>query len=136
MEILTNILTEEQFRGELHNTAVLLSQRGITQARIAFGFAPDFPNLEDVGVEYTVSVLDVPSVVEDREQTKGFPLGLSDCWLYPVGLEAEFLFCNDRDIHLKSESMELIDAVRNHWRTRGFNVYPDDLDGSVRQPPA
>jgi hypothetical protein len=128
MEILTNILTEDQFRQELAETAQFLSQRGISEAAVTFGFTPDCPDLEDVGVPHVVPVTDVASFVADRERTKGFRLGVYDCWIEPSGLAAHFLFCNDSDIHFTSESDELLDLVRARWRGRGFHVYPDDLD--------
>jgi hypothetical protein len=128
MEILTNILTEEQFRRELSDTIVFLSQRGITDVAVSFAFTPDFPDLNDVGVRYTVPVAGVLSFVTERERTKGFRLGQYDCWIDPSGFDAQFRFCNDRDIHVTSESAELLDSIRARWRARGFQIYPDDLD--------
>jgi hypothetical protein len=128
VEILTNILTDEQLRQELDATILFLSQRGIKDVAISFGFTPNSPDLDDVGVRYTVPVADVPSVVAERERTKGFGLGLYDCSIEPSGLDARFLFCNDRDVHVTSESAELLDCVRARWRASGFRVYPDDLD--------
>jgi hypothetical protein len=127
VEILTNILTEEQFRAELHDVASLFAQRGISHAAVAFGFTPDAPQLNDVGVRHIIPVADVPSFISERERTKGFKLGLYDCWIEPQGLNACFRFRNDRDVHFTSDSAELLDAVRAHWRAKGFNVYPDDL---------
>lgn len=128
MEILTNILTEDQFRQELADTAHFLSQQGISEAAVSFGFTPDCPDLEDVGVPHSVPVADVPSVVAERERTKGFRLGVYDCWIEASGLDARFRFCNDRDVHFTSESAELLDCVRARWRASGFRVYPDDLE--------
>jgi hypothetical protein len=127
VEILTNILSEEEVRQELGDTMLLLTQRGVTDATVSFGFTPDSPDLDDVGMRYIVPVVDVPSFVAERERKKGFQLGLYDCWIEPSGLDARFLFCNDRDIHFTSESAELLDSIRAHWRAKGFNVYPDDL---------
>jgi hypothetical protein len=128
MEILTNILRKEQFRQELADITVFLAERGVRGAAVSFGFAPDYPDLDDVGVRYVVPISDVCSFIAERERTKAFPLGESDCWIEPSALDARFLFCNDRDVHLTSESAELLDSVRAHWREKGFNVYPDDLD--------
>jgi hypothetical protein len=128
VEILTNILSEEQIRQELGDMMLFLSQRGVRDVVISFGFTPDSPDLDDVGVGCTVSVADVPSVVAGRERTNGFRLGLYDCWIEPSGLDAQLLFCNDCDVHVTSESAELLDSVRTRWRARGFRVYPDDLD--------
>jgi hypothetical protein len=105
----------------------LVAQRGVKDVAVAFAFTPDAPDLEDVGVPKTVSVADVSSLVLEREQTKGFRLGVYDCWIEPVGLDVRFLFCNDRDVHVASDSTELLDSIRAHWRAKGFNVYPDDL---------
>ena len=128
MEILTDILTEDAFRDELKGTAQFLSERGVAEAAVSFGFAPDSPDLEDVGTPYLVPVLEVPSFIADRERTKGFRLGVCDCWLEPAGLGGRFLFCNDRDIHFTSDSPGLLDLVRARWRQKGFRVYPDDLN--------
>jgi hypothetical protein len=127
VEILTNILTEEQFRQELGDAMSFLAQRGISDVAVSFGFTPDAPQLDDVGVGYTVSIADVPSFIAERERTKGFRLGLYDCWITPSALDARFLFCNDRDVHVTSDSTEFLDSIRAHWRAKGFNVYPDDL---------
>src|ERR1017187_58328 len=99
MEINTDVLTEDRFRDELSGTARFLSQRGVAEAAVSFGFTPDSPDLEDVGVPHVVPVLDVPSFVQERERTKGFRLGAGDCWVAPVGFAGRFLFCNDRDVH-------------------------------------
>ncbi len=112
MEILTKILREGQVRQELGDTLLFLAQRGVRYATVSFGFAPDAPHLDDVGVGYTVPIANVPSFVWERERTKGFRLGLHDCWIEPLGLDARFLFCNDCDIHVMSESVELLDSIR------------------------
>jgi hypothetical protein len=127
MEILTNILTEEQVRQELADTMLFLSQRGISEVAVSFAFTPDSPDLDDVGVCYTVPIADLLSFVTERERTNGFRLGRYDCWIEPSGFNARFRFCNDRDIHVTSESAEVLDSVRARWRTRGFQIYPNDL---------
>ncbi len=71
MEILTNILSEEQFRQELGDVMSLLTQRGISDVAVSFGFTPDAPQQDDVGVGYTVPIGDVPSFIAERERTKG-----------------------------------------------------------------
>jgi hypothetical protein len=127
VEILTNILSEEQFRQELGDAMSFLAERGINDVTVSFGFTPDAPQLDDVGVGYTIPISDVPSFIAKRERTKGFRLGVCDCWVEPAALDARFLFCNDRDVHVSSDSAELLDSIRVHWRAKGFNVYPDDL---------
>jgi hypothetical protein len=127
VEILTNILSEEQFRAELQDAMSIVARHGVKEVAVAFGFTPDAPDLQDVAVPKRVPVGDVPSVVSERERTKGFQFGLYDCWIHPIGLDARFLFCNDRDVHLTSDSAELLACIRAHWRGKGFNVYPDDL---------
>ncbi len=127
MEILTNILSEEQFRQELGDVMSLLTQRGISDVAVSFGFTPDAPQQDDVGVGYTVPIGDVPSFIAERERTKGFRLDLFDCWIEPLTLDARFCFCNDRDVHVTSDSVEVLDSIRAPWRAKGFNVYPDDL---------
>jgi hypothetical protein len=104
-----------------------LAKRGVTDVAVAFGFAHASPDLEDVGVRHPVAIADVDSFIAEREQTKGFRLGTCDCWIEPFDLDARFHFCNDRDVHFTSESAELLDSVRTHWRTKGFKIYPDDL---------
>ena len=128
MEILTNILSEGQFRQELGDAMLFLAQRGVGDVAVSFGFTPDAPQLDDVGVGYTVPVADVPSFIAERERTKGFRFGLYDCWITSSALSARFLFCNDRDVHVTSESAEFLDSIRSRWRAKGFNVYPDDLE--------
>ncbi len=88
---------------------------------------PTLPQLCDVGVGHTVPIADVPSYIAERERSKGFRLGGYDCWIEPSALDARFLFCNDRDVHVTSASAELLDAICARWRAKGFNVYPDDL---------
>ena len=127
MKILTNILTDEQIRHEVADAMLFLSQRGIKEVTIAFAFTPDSPDLDDVGVRQSVAVADVPSVIAERERTKGFRLGAYDCWIEASGLDARFQFCNDRDVHFTSESAQLLECVRARWRASGFSVYPDDL---------
>jgi hypothetical protein len=127
MEILTNILTEEQVRQELGNTILFLSQRGVTDVPVSFAFTPEFPDVDDVGVRYTVPVADLLSFVADRERTKGFRLGQHDCWIEPSGFNVQFRFCNDRDIHVTSESTDLLNSIRTRWRAIGFQIFPDDL---------
>jgi hypothetical protein len=83
--------------------------------------------LEDVGIGCLVPIADVPSFIAERERTKGFRLGLDDCWIEPLAPDARFLFCNDRDVHVTSHAIELLDSICARWRTKGFNVYPDDL---------
>ncbi len=131
VEILTNILTEEQFRAELQDTMTLVAQHGISDVAVAFGFTPDAPDLDDVGIRHTIPIGDVPDFISEREHTKGFKLGLYDCWIEPLGLDASFLFCNDRDVHVTSDSTGLLDSIRTHWRARGFQVYSDDLTKNV-----
>ena len=79
MEILTDILSEEKFREELEHAISFLAQRGISDVAVSFGFTPDAPQLDDVGVGYTVPIANVPSFIADRERTRGFRLGLYDC---------------------------------------------------------
>jgi hypothetical protein len=76
---------------------------------------------------YTVPIADVHSFIADRERIKGLRLGQYDCWIEAPALAARFLFCNDRDVHVRSGSVELLDRIRAYWRTKGFKVYPDDL---------
>jgi hypothetical protein len=118
MEIHTNILGKEQFRQELADAMSFLAQREISDVAVSFGFTPDAPQLDDVGVGYTVPIANVPSFIADRERTKGFRLGLYDCWIEPLAL---------RNVHVTSHSVELLDSICAHWRAKGFNVYPDDL---------
>jgi len=131
VEILTNILSEETLREELEHAMSFLAQRGISDVAVSFGFTPDAPQLDDVGVRYTIPIADVPSFIAERERTKGFQLGMYDCWIEPSALAARFLFCNDRDVHVTSESAELLDSLRAHWRAKGFSVYPDDLKNNA-----
>ena len=126
MQLLTNILNEEEFRDELRDAVAFLAQRGVTDVGVAFGFAHASPELKDVGVRYPVPIADVDSFIAEREQTKGFRLGTCDCRIEPFDLDARFHFCNDRDVHFTSESAELLDSIRAHWRTKGFKIYPDD----------
>ena len=128
MEIVTNILTEEQIRQELRDTILFLSQREVKEVEVSFAFTPDSPELDDVGVHHTVPVPELLSFVAERERTKGFRLGRYDCWIELPRFNAQFRFCNDRDIHVSSESPEVLDSIRAHWRARGFQIYPDDLD--------
>jgi hypothetical protein len=51
---------------------------------------------------------------------KAFDSGLDDCWIEPLALDARFLFSNDRDVHVTSHSIELLDSIRARWRTKGF----------------
>jgi hypothetical protein len=104
-----------------------LAERGITDVTVSFGFTPAAPKLEDVGIGYPVRVADVPSFVAERERTKGLRFGLDDCRIEPSARDARFLFCNDRDVHVTSHSIKLLDSIRARWRAKGFNVYPDDL---------
>jgi hypothetical protein len=127
MQILTNTLTREQFRQELSDVCDFLAGHGVVTVGVSFGFTVECPDLDDVGEQHPVPVLQVVDFVAERERTKGFELGSDDCWLSPQGLEAEFLFCNDRDVHLTSDSEEIVDAMRMRWRPKGFSVYPDDL---------
>ncbi len=127
MEILANILNEEQFRQELGDVMSLLAQRGISDVAVSFGFTPDAPQQDDVGVGYTVPIGHVPSFIAERERTKGFRLGLYDCWIEPLAFDARFCFCNDRDLHVTSDSVEVLHSIRAYWQAKGFNVYPDDL---------
>jgi hypothetical protein len=90
VEILTNILAEQQFRQELSDAMSFLAQRGISDAAVSFGFTLDAPELQDIGVSYTVPIADVPAFIEERERTKGFHLGFYDCWIEPSGLDADF----------------------------------------------
>jgi len=126
VELLTNILSEEEFRAELLNAMVFLAKHGVRDAGVAFGFAHASPDLEDVGVRYPIPIAEVASFIADREQTKGFRLGICDCWIEPSNLDARFHFCNDRDVHFTSESAGLLDSIRSHWRKKGFKIYPDD----------
>lgn len=127
MEILTNTLREDEFGQELLDAVSDLAGRGITHVAVSFGFVPDAPALDDVEVGHTVSVADVRSFIAERERTKGFQFGDIDCWIEAPALDARFLFCNDRDVHFTSDSNELLDAIRARWRSKDFNVYPDDL---------
>jgi hypothetical protein len=127
VEIVTNILSEEQFRQELRDAVSLVAQRGITNVTVSFGFTGAAPELEDAGVGYTIPIADVLLFIAERERTKGFRFGLDDCWITPLALDARFLFCNDRDVHVTSHSIELLDSIRARWRAKGFNVYPDDI---------
>jgi hypothetical protein len=49
VEILTNILTEDQFRQELGDAMLFLAQRGISDVAVSFGFTPDAPEFWAVG---------------------------------------------------------------------------------------
>jgi hypothetical protein len=124
VEILTNILTEQQFRQELGDAMSFLAHRGISDAVVSFGFTPHAPQLEDVSVGDTVPIADVPAFIAKRERSKGFRLGVFDCCIEPSGLDMRF---NDRDVHVMSDNTELLDAIRSCWRAKGFSVYPDDL---------
>jgi hypothetical protein len=90
VEIITNILSEEQFRQELGDAMSSLAERGITDVTVSFEFTSVAPNLEDVGIGYPVPIADVPSFIADRERTKGFRFGLDDCWIEPLALDADF----------------------------------------------
>ena len=79
MEILTNILSNKQFRQELADAMSFLGRRGISDVAVSFGCTRDAPQLDDVGVGYTVPIANVPSFIADRERTRGFRLGLYDC---------------------------------------------------------
>src|SRR6266404_4620799 len=79
----------------------LLTERGISDVAVSFGFTPDAPQQDDVGVGYTVPIGDVPSFIAERERTKGFRLDLFDCWIELLTLDARFCFCNDRDVHVR-----------------------------------
>lgn len=128
MEILTNILREDEFGQELLDAVSDLARRGITHVAVSFGFAPDAPDLDDVEVGHTVPVAEVQSFIAERERTKGFQFGSIDCWIAAPAPDARFLFCNDGDVHFTSESNELLDVIRTRWRSKGFNIYPDDLN--------
>jgi hypothetical protein len=123
VEIITNI----QFRQEPGDAVSFLAQRGITNGTVSFGFTAAAPELEDTGVGYTIPIADVLLFIAERERTKHFRFGLDDCWITPLALDARFLFCNDRDVHVTSHSIELLDSIRARWRAKGFNVYPDDI---------
>jgi hypothetical protein len=118
VEILTNILTEQQFRQELSNAMSFLAQRGISRAVVSFGFTLHAPQLEDVSVGDTVPIADVPAFIAKRERSKDFRLGVFDCCIEPSGLDMRFLFCNDRDVHVMSDNTELLDVIRSCWRAK------------------
>ena len=48
-------------------------------------------------------------------------LGRDDLWVKIPGLEVEFRFCNDCDIHITYEfSTELAETFYQRWKSRGF----------------
>jgi hypothetical protein len=76
VEIVTNILSEEQFRQELRDAVSFLAQRGITNVTVSFGFTGAAPELEDAGVRYTIPIADVLLFIAERERTRGFRFGM------------------------------------------------------------
>ena len=75
-----------------------------------------------IPVEVPVEALE--SVVDEKVRLGVFRFGDSD--LYLSGQTFEFKICHEGDLHFKSDSQDLINAVRASWMTLGHLVCTTD----------
>jgi len=131
-EIKTNILEEEQVRGELQYSIKYFSEKGFESCEILFGFA--------WGIEYypgnkwydeSVKLSELEAKISEVEQREIGSLASDDLFVQ-VG-ELKVRFCHESDIHIAFETTNSdVEHFYARWLALGFNPsewIKDDPEG-------
>ncbi len=122
-EILTYPLERIQMKEELLFFADYMRGCGYADCDVLFGYAWGIEYYETDRWDYERIPLDslVDKVMQVEVSGLG-KLGHDDVWVKIPGLEMEFRFCNDCDIHINYEfAGEMTEFFYQRWKSRGFS---------------
>jgi hypothetical protein len=120
-EVLTEILTPAQYGSFIDDLQKILTPSKTLE--LSFGWDPRHPDDKQLA-DRTIPPSALAATLQDAAKA-GFSLGEVDVWI--SGDDFEFQFCNDRDLHLRSNNRAMIDTMVKHWKARGFTVYENGI---------
>jgi hypothetical protein len=124
-ELVTEILDDVLKWKALKTIVDFLRSKSVQRVRVEFGFviARDLAG-EKQGPDQILGLADLEQFVRDGiDQGTIEWNGSSDFRFCPVGLELEFLLCNDGDLHFVSTESSLRAAVGNALQESGIKIY-------------
>jgi hypothetical protein len=121
-EILTYPISPEQMKVELVFFAEHVRDLGHADCEILFGFPWGVKYYPSNRWEYErIAFESLVAKVAEVEASGIGHLGRNDLVVKIPGLEVQFRFCHDSDIHLVYESSaELAETFYQRWKSRGF----------------
>jgi len=122
-EILTYPVTKSQIWCELEFFVEYFRGSGHCDCQVLFGFA--WGNKYYPSGEWRAVTIPLDSLVTEirRVEVAGLgSLGSDDLFVSLPGLDLEFRFCNDSDIHIRfEEANETTEFFYQRWKDRGFS---------------
>jgi hypothetical protein len=124
-EFVTEVLEESGWRNALATIVHFLSEKGVEYVRVEFGFVVQRDlRGEAIPDDQTVALNKLESFVE-RGLEQGIIewAGTSDFMFSAVGADANFMLCNDADLHVSSSDLTFLKELSGAVTASGVKVY-------------
>jgi len=124
-EFVTEILDESKWPSALRAVIQLLADKGVKKVNVEFGFVVERDlRGEEQGGDGIVPLENFHSfIVRSLGEGTIEWSGTSDFLFWPVGLEMNFMLCNDSDLHFSSPDTALLLELSRTLQANGVKVY-------------
>jgi hypothetical protein len=122
MEVTSGILSATVMSQELQALPSMLSQLGVTEVEVFFGFGCTGP-MDELYKSSHISPIAISAWVDDEGQRVGFEISRGDLFVKAKDGKVEMHFCHDSDIHVEGNDATAVATFEHRWRELGFPGY-------------
>lgn len=119
--LISKVVPAAEILRALEAFPAFLLARGIEECSVMHGWGSDLP-IDALWKPMKIPIPDIAGFVSQAIERRDFLAGDSDFYLELTVPCAEFLFCHESDIHLKTEDQELMRAFREFLEGLGIPV--------------
>ena len=120
IEVTTEPMPFERVAEEISVVYSLLQSLGVNEVRLMYGMACD-DMLNEQWKWIAMQATDVPQHVKQAIENGGYPPGLGDLFIEAAEPRFEILFCNDADLHFRSDDVQAATKAIRFWQARGLS---------------
>ena len=119
MELTTEILSGDNYKIGIARVIEFLRTVGTSKVIVSYGFDCDCPENE-LYQPLTIPLDTLQLFIIESEAKGYYRPRQNDLWVDEPNGIAKFLFCHESDIHLTSDSVELICQMQELWQDSGL----------------
>jgi hypothetical protein len=119
MEIVTRLLSVEEYRAGMAEAIKFYASSGIDEILVAYGWSCDCPK-EELYIDKRMPIGELDGFIARAEANGYYHVSRDNLHVKDQTGKSEFLFCHEADIHFKTEDEELSQRLNAVWIAKGF----------------
>ena len=129
LELVTGTLDPEYLMQQITVTAIWLRAIGIDQVFVEYGWGCNL-DAGSLWQKQEVSLENLGQFATQAAAAGVFRPGGADLIVSEMSGSFQIIFCHESDIHIKTESLALLDTARTEWARQGISSKRKTEDGS------